>query len=124
MREFSVAQAVSVWRKLMPVHPARTGIPFHWATGVVDATMARSGTVAAYLAYYDVILVPSAYDSMFADDIYIPTICHELQHAAQRNRWGFALYEFNKTFRRDMVEAEAVAEERRVQLLLGVSVLA
>ena len=83
----------------------------------------RMGTNAWYDAASDEICIPEYLESMASDVMYAPTITHELTHAAQRQRMGLALYIVAKAFRRGALEAEAVAEEKRAQIILKVHVL-
>lgn len=88
------------------------------------STMAqKTGTNAWYDAVSDCVCIPAYMAGMAADIMYQPTLTHELTHAAQRERMGLALYLISKSMMRGKLEAEAVAEEKRAQIVLGVVVL-
>lgn len=63
----------------------------------------KTGIVGAYLAFSNKILLME-----FVNDTDIlPTLCHELVHAIQRDRYGLLMYLLRKTFTRKKIEEEA-----------------
>jgi hypothetical protein len=93
------------------------------ATGLANLTAKAAGVCAWYNARLRAVVIP-AYLADMADSVEMaPTITHELTHAAQHRRLGTIRYLARKSLARRSLEAEAVAEERRAQTLLGVSVL-
>ena len=91
--------------------------------GMAAKLAQRRGVTAWYNVKNDEICIPEFMADMVDDEMYAPTITHELTHAHQRQRMGLAGYLLSKTFRRGSLEAEAVSEEKRAQRIMNVNVL-
>lgn len=63
----------------------------------------KTGIVGAYLALSNKVLLMEYTN----DEDILPTLCHELVHAIQRNRYTFIGYLFMKIFFRYKIETEA-----------------
>lgn len=98
-------------------------VDWKWLDGPRNWIGERHGLCVSYRAVSNTVVIPRYLEPVALDDIMLPSYVHELTHAAQRERLGLALYLTAKTFRRGKLEAEAVAEEKRAQIILGVHVL-
>jgi len=125
MRELDAKTVLAIAWHQARVSPLRPVCDVNWriAGGLASRLAAKTGTVAWYDAKADAVVIPAQYASVCADEMYAPTITHELTHAYQCLRMGFICFQFAKTFRRRLIEAEAVREEKRAQKILNVGVL-
>lgn len=125
MKELTKEQIDRLVQTLKPLNPMRdpATVKWFWITGIRNDLAERIGINASYREYSDAIGIPEYQARMLDDRMMVPTYCHELCHACQRERMGLALYVFNKTFHRNNLEMEALIEEKRVQFRLNVTVL-
>ena len=101
-----------------PYDPAK--VRWVWLDGGRNMLGERYGLCASYRAWSNTIAIPRYHQGMIHDSLMLPTYCHELTHAKQRNRLGLFWYLWKKTLQRDQLEAEAVSEEERVQFDLWI----